>query len=122
VSVTFLGATGVVSLRVAMVRVLSLPAAGYNSSAVHRHEVFVRQLTLALLIMCLSAPCARLRARRGVVVAAGVWSGQLLSAATGQPAWQQLLQPRRGHLLEMLLPEGMPPLRTGEHMCYYVLT
>jgi glycine/D-amino acid oxidase-like deaminating enzyme len=47
------------------------------------------------------------------VVAAGVWSGQLLADATGQPAWQQLLQPRRGHLLEMQPPTGMPPVHTG---------
>lgn len=55
----------------------------------------------------------RVRARRGVVVAAGVWSGQLLSAATGQSAWRDLLQPRRGHLLEMDLPQGMPHIHTG---------
>jgi glycine/D-amino acid oxidase-like deaminating enzyme len=53
------------------------------------------------------------RARRGVVVAAGVWSGQLLADATGQQGWRQLLQPRRGHLLEMQPPAGMPPLHTG---------
>jgi hypothetical protein len=57
---------------------------------------------------------SRVRARRGVVVAAGVWSGQLLAGATGQPAWQQLLQPRRGHLLEIPLPDGMPPVHTGQ--------
>jgi hypothetical protein len=49
-----------------------------------------------------------------VVVAAGVWSGQLLADATGQQGWQQLLQPRRGHLLEMLPPAGMPAIHTGE--------
>uniref|UniRef100_A0A383V6D9 FAD-dependent oxidoreductase domain-containing protein 1 n=1 Tax=Tetradesmus obliquus TaxID=3088 RepID=A0A383V6D9_TETOB len=55
----------------------------------------------------------RVRARQGVVVAAGVWSGQLLAAATGQQGWQQLLQPRRGHLLEMQPPAGMPRIHTG---------
>jgi glycine/D-amino acid oxidase-like deaminating enzyme len=53
------------------------------------------------------------RARRGVVVAAGVWSGRLLADATGVPAWQQLLQPRRGHLVELMPPPGMPPLHSG---------
>eukprot|EP00879_Flechtneria_rotunda_P025536 GHRR01027138.1.p1 GENE.GHRR01027138.1~~GHRR01027138.1.p1 ORF type:complete len:339 (+),score=94.72 GHRR01027138.1:908-1924(+) len=55
----------------------------------------------------------KVHARHGVIVAAGVWSGQLLSAVTGQAAWQQLLQPRRGHLLEIAPPPGMPPLNTG---------
>lgn len=55
----------------------------------------------------------RVQAKHGVVVAAGVWSGRLLADATGQAAWQQLLQPRRGHLLELLPPPGMPPIHTG---------
>jgi glycine/D-amino acid oxidase-like deaminating enzyme len=56
---------------------------------------------------------AAVRARSGAVVAAGVWSGQLLSAATGSPHWQAALQPRRGHLLEVCPPPGMPRLGAG---------
>ena len=48
-----------------------------------------------------------------MVVAAGAWSGQLLAAATGQPSWQQLLQPRRGHLLELQPPKGMARVNHG---------
>eukprot|EP00878_Enallax_costatus_P025085 GHUV01026806.1.p1 GENE.GHUV01026806.1~~GHUV01026806.1.p1 ORF type:complete len:441 (+),score=126.12 GHUV01026806.1:624-1946(+) len=54
-----------------------------------------------------------IRAHQGVVVAAGVWSGQLLADCTSQTGWQRLLQPRRGHLLEMQPPAGMPRLNSG---------
>ncbi|GIL53567.1 hypothetical protein Vafri_9144 [Volvox africanus] len=55
----------------------------------------------------------RIHARHALVLSAGVWTGDLLSAATGTPAWSHLLQPRRGHLLEMPRPEGMPPVTHG---------
>ncbi|KAI8468098.1 MAG: oxidoreductase [Monoraphidium minutum] len=55
----------------------------------------------------------RVRSRRGVVVASGVWSGHLLAAASGDARWRSLLAPRRGHLLEIARPEGMPPIRRG---------
>jgi hypothetical protein len=55
----------------------------------------------------------RVRARRGVVVAAGVWSGHLLADASGDERWRSLLAPRRGHLLELARPEGMPPVSRG---------
>ena len=57
-------------------------------------------------------PC-RLVTCRGVVLAAGAWSGHLLSTATGDNRWQEVFKPRRGHLLELQLPPGMPPLRHG---------
>lgn len=66
-----------------------------------------------LPLLWLPPPLHRVRACKGVVVAAGVWSGQLLAAATGQPTWQQLLQPRKGHLLEVVPPAGMPLVHTG---------
>lgn len=47
------------------------------------------------------------------MVAAGVWSGELLSQATGEAAWAKTLQPRRGHLLELPRPEGMPVVKRG---------
>ena len=58
-----------------------------------------------------SPPTALLRL--GTVVAAGVWSGGLLSSVTGQPRWAELLQPRRGHLLEVPRPDGMPLITRG---------
>ena len=51
--------------------------------------------------------------RLGTILAAGVWSGPLLSAVTGDARWSRLLQPRRGHLLELQRPEVMPPIRRG---------
>lgn len=47
------------------------------------------------------------------MVAAGVWSGELLSQATGEAAWAKALQPRRGHLLELPRPKGMPVVKRG---------
>ncbi|GIL84910.1 hypothetical protein Vretifemale_13484 [Volvox reticuliferus] len=55
----------------------------------------------------------RIHARHAVVLSAGVWTGDLLSAATGTPGWSRLLQPRRGHLLEMPRPVGMSPVTHG---------
>ena len=48
-----------------------------------------------------------------MVLAAGAWSGHMLSTATGDDTWQEVFKPRRGHLLELQLPAGMPPLRHG---------
>uniref|UniRef100_A0A7S3VMZ3 FAD-dependent oxidoreductase domain-containing protein 1 n=1 Tax=Dunaliella tertiolecta TaxID=3047 RepID=A0A7S3VMZ3_DUNTE len=47
------------------------------------------------------------------IVAAGVWSGELLSAATGHSKYRQLLRPRKGHLLEMERPPSMAALKSG---------
>ncbi|KAG2442112.1 hypothetical protein HYH02_009601 [Chlamydomonas schloesseri] len=55
----------------------------------------------------------RVRARHALVLAAGVWTGGLLAAATAEPQWQALLQPRRGHLLELPQPAGMPRVAHG---------
>ncbi|KAJ9533393.1 hypothetical protein QJQ45_026374 [Haematococcus lacustris] len=55
----------------------------------------------------------RLRARNATIVAAGAWSGELLSQATGQPCYQRALQPRKGHLLQLPRPQDMPPLSHG---------
>jgi hypothetical protein len=52
-------------------------------------------------------------ARRGLVLAAGVWSGQLLAAVSGDQRYSALLQPRRGHLLEVVPPAGMAAVRHG---------
>ena len=54
-----------------------------------------------------------LHGRVATVVCAGVWSGELLSEATGIPGFRKLLQPRRGHLLEVARPVGMPEIKTG---------
>ncbi|GIL53568.1 hypothetical protein Vafri_9144 [Volvox africanus] len=64
------------------------------------------------VLHCTALYC-RIHARHALVLSAGVWTGDLLSAATGTPAWSHLLQPRRGHLLEMPRPEGMPPVTHG---------
>ena len=59
------------------------------------------------------AKICRITAARGVVVAAGAWSGALLAAATATPAWGAAFAPRRGHLLELERPPGMAPLGHG---------
>lgn len=56
----------------------------------------------------------RVEARRGLVLAAGAWTGQLLDAALAvQPTWAPLFRPRRGHLLELQPPASMPRLQHG---------
>ena len=52
----------------------------------------------------------RVAAPRGVVVAAGAWSAGFLAEAVGQPAWRGAFLPRKGLLLEMPRPRGMPQL------------
>ena len=50
-----------------------------------------------------------------VVLAAGAWTGRLLASIpqlAGQ-RWDARLLPRRGHLLEVVPPRGMAPLRHG---------
>lgn len=42
-----------------------------------------------------------------------MWTGPLLATALNRPAWSALLQPRRGHLLELPPPPGMPTLNHG---------
>lgn len=54
------------------------------------------------------ADASVLAAGRGVVLAAGAWSSQLLG-----PAWRGALEPRRGLMLELPWPEGSAPLRHG---------
>lgn len=54
-----------------------------------------------------------IKARRGVVIAAGAWTGPFLAEQLGNPAWKELVQPRRGHLLEVPRPEAMPVLKHG---------
>lgn len=58
-------------------------------------------------------PSCRLHAAQAVVVAAGVWSGELLAAATKDDSWSRAFAPRRGHLLVLDHPTGMPALQTG---------
>lgn len=52
------------------------------------------------------------------MLAAGAWTGQLLAASLAQdsPAqahWREAFRPRKGHLLELQPPAGMPPVRHG---------
>lgn len=57
-----------------------------------------------------------LHAAKALVLAAGVWTGGLLAAATGAAKWRGMLAPRRGHLLELMqghVPAVMPPLAHG---------
>ncbi|KAK9821274.1 hypothetical protein WJX74_007314 [Apatococcus lobatus] len=57
---------------------------------------------------------SRVEARQGLVLAAGAWTGRLLDAALAvHPTWAPLFRPRRGHLLELQLPDSMPPLQHG---------
>jgi hypothetical protein len=62
--------------------------------------------------MPLSLP-ASVSAKQGVVVAAGVWSGDLLSTITDNSSWRDAFAPRRGHLLELDRPVGMPAVKRG---------
>ncbi|DBA78931.1 hypothetical protein WJX77_006610 [Trebouxia sp. C0004] len=64
-------------------------------------------------VTAISTTSRQLVTRKGVIVAAGAWSGHLLSTATGDDRWREVFKPRRGHLLELQLPAGMPPLRHG---------
>ena len=52
------------------------------------------------------------------MIAAGAWSGKIISdALASSPAtateWEGALRPRKGHLLDVPMPAGMPPLRHG---------
>lgn len=62
---------------------------------------------------CVATEKGRRVTARQVVVAAGAWSGKLLGRITGNAAWQEVFEPRRGHLLELRPPAGMPPVRHG---------
>ena len=55
----------------------------------------------------------RIEARKGAVVAAGAWSGDLLTHSLQDDRWQRVFKPRRGHLLEVQPPPAMPPLQHG---------
>ncbi|KAL3150373.1 hypothetical protein ABBQ32_000212 [Trebouxia sp. C0010 RCD-2024] len=61
----------------------------------------------------ISTSARRMTTRKGVVLAAGAWSGSLLGSTTGDARWPDVFKPRRGHLLELDPPAAMPPLRHG---------
>lgn len=73
------------------------------------------QCSCVLLPNCLHTFVAvcRIMTRKGVILAAGAWSGSLLGSTTGDTRWHEVFKPRRGHLLELDPPAGMPPLRHG---------
>lgn len=54
-----------------------------------------------------------MRAPRGVVVALGAWSGAFLAEQLADVRWAGAFRPRRGLLLEMARPGGMPALACG---------
>uniref|UniRef100_A0A061SKG1 FAD-dependent oxidoreductase domain-containing protein 1 n=1 Tax=Tetraselmis sp. GSL018 TaxID=582737 RepID=A0A061SKG1_9CHLO len=59
------------------------------------------------------------RASRGTVVAAGAWTGRLLSEWLGDERWERAIGPRFGQLLELKPPPGMAELRSGlMESCY----
>ena len=47
------------------------------------------------------------------MVTAGAWSGKLLTAALKNEAFEDILKPRKGHLLEVEWPNNVPALRHG---------
>jgi hypothetical protein len=53
------------------------------------------------------------RAGRAVLLTSGAWAGEFLAQQLGEPGWAQAVRPRRGHLLEMRRPDGMPVLHRG---------
>ncbi len=56
---------------------------------------------------------SRIHAGRGVVVALGAWSGAFLADQLADVRWAAAFRPRRGLLLEMPRPGGMPPVQHG---------
>ena len=78
-------------------------------------STFYTRTYLSMWLACSQACDAvcRIRTRKGVVLAAGAWSGSLLGSTTGDARWREVFKPRRGHLLELHPPAGMPPLRHG---------
>lgn len=55
----------------------------------------------------------RVRATRGIVVALGAWSGAFLAQQLADVRWAGAFRPRRGLLLEMPAPAGMPAVGHG---------
>lgn len=53
------------------------------------------------------------RAAHGVVVTLGAWSGGFLAQQLSDARWEAMFRPRRGLLLEMPRPQGMPAVRHG---------
>ena len=60
-----------------------------------------------------AAILCRVTVRRGAVLSAGAWTGQMLADMLGDPRWEALFRPRKGHLLCFQGPTGMPPLHHG---------
>ena len=44
---------------------------------------------------------------------AGAWTGQLVAATLKNKAFEDILKPRKGHLLEIEWPKNVPALRRG---------
>ena len=59
------------------------------------------------------APACSVHAAHGVVVTLGAWSGGFLAQQLGDARWEGAFRPRRGLLLEMPRPQGMPAVRHG---------
>eukprot|EP00891_Asterochloris_glomerata_P004689 jgi/Astpho2/4689/fgenesh1_pg.00067_%23_177_t len=55
----------------------------------------------------------RVAVRRGAVLSAGAWTGQMLTDMLGDPRWEALFRPRKGHLLCFQRPTAMPLLHHG---------
>ncbi len=67
-----------------------------------------------------SASGAAIHAGLGVVVAAGAWTAPFLAAQLGEGSgWGEAIKPRRGHLLEVARPDGMPEVQRGLMECGY---
>ena len=54
-----------------------------------------------------------IEAMKGVVIACGAWTGDLLSRLLHDVSWKEKILPRRGHLLVVDPPQTMQPLRRG---------
>ena len=76
------------------------------------YTLFPDALRMHVKSVSVGANC-RVVAKRGVVVAAGAWSGHVLEAATGDATWGTAFRARRGHLLQLCLPADMAPLAHG---------
>lgn len=96
---------------VSLIQGVFLPGSAVLCMSILRHATFAWWELTAF--MTLAAVCVyHTLCRHATIVAAGAWSGPLLTALTGA-AYDRLLSPRRGHLLEVAPPKGMPPIKTG---------
>ena len=66
-----------------------------------------------MIIKPLRPSNCRIKSAKGIVITAGAWSGPLLAELLKEEAWESVLTPRKGHLLEIEWPDQVPALKHG---------